>query len=77
MGQHMATYYLVVGKRNDPRAHKLCDCTSHLEVAEHQAVEVFRELRRRGKSGRIVRVVEQETRVVQFAVHQDNLDKLI
>lgn len=73
----MATYYLVVGKRNDPRAHKLCDCSSHLEVAEHQAVEVFRELRRRGKSGRIVRVVEQETRVVQLAVHQDNLDKLI
>jgi hypothetical protein len=77
MEQYMTTYYLVVGKRNTPRAHKLCDCSPHLEVAEHQAVEVLRELRRRGKSGRIVRVVEQETRVVQFAVHQENLDRLI
>lgn len=73
----MTTYYLVVGKRDAPRAHKLCDCSAHLEVAEHQAVEVFRELCRRGKPGRIVRVVEQETRIVQFAVHQDNLGNLI
>ena len=72
----MTKYYLVVGKVDAPRAHKLGDCSDQIELAEHQAVEVFQELRRRGKEGRIVRVVETDTRIVQFAIHKDNLGNL-
>ena len=72
----MTTYYLVVGKAHSPRAHKLCDCSDQIEVAEHWAVEAYKELCRSGTPDRIVRVVEAGTRVVQFAVHQGNLGDL-
>lgn len=72
----MSVYSLVVGKAHALRAHKLCDCSDQVEVAEHWAVEAYKELWRRGRQDRIVRVVEAETRIVQFAVHQGNLGNL-
>jgi len=74
--QHMAKYYLVVGTVGVSRAHKLCDCVGQIEGAEHQAVEVLKEYLRRGKANRSVRVVEADSGIVQFAVHEGNLGNL-
>lgn len=72
----MAKYYLVVGKVDASRVHKLCDCADQIEVAELQVVEVLKEYLLRGKAKCIVRVVEAESRIVQFAVHEGNLGNL-
>lgn len=73
----MAKYYLAVGKRAIPRAEKLRDCISdQIERAEWEAVEVLEKQLAQGNEEAIVRVVEESTRIVVFAVHKGNIDHL-
>jgi hypothetical protein len=73
----VATYYLVVGKRAISRAEKLCDCTSdQIERAKQEAIEALEKQLAQRNEEAIVRVVEESTRIVVFAVHKGNVDHL-
>jgi hypothetical protein len=71
----MAKYYLAIGDNN--QAERLRDCTSdQIELAEHEAIEELKQQRAQGNEDTIVRVVEEGTRLVVYAVHKGNIGNL-
>ena len=72
-----AKYYLVVSQREVFRAGKLRDCASdQIELAECEAIEEWEKRQAQGNEDAIVRIIEESTNIVVFAVHKGNVDSL-